>query len=631
MKLPTFLRKKKKDKIVIKYRSDSNVMIDIEEAKAIIEPLFDYYYYNVMNPDVESSDMDAIEHYLLFGSREERNPNPLFDNKYYRISYMKNSSSEIPLLHYMENFQNKNINPHPLFNTEYYLDQLGTDFDFQNSPLEHFLNHGWKLKLSPTELFDVVHYLNTYDDIAQADINALVHYVMHGESEYRTPTPEFFPELYQFQKKEKQDTYLALHATGDLMAIEFDNISPFNQQLEQLDENKPTFLFVTHEATLTGAPLIILKIIEQFNEFFNVNIITLIGKGGDLEEAFAKHGPTYLFNSWSPSGSLLTNYEIESLLEVLKNYEIDGIYINSAESRALTEPLRLLNAPIISLVHEMAYLYPDNEFSSIADHSDLIIFPSNIVSKYASENTYIPKDKSIVRGQGLLKPEILSSSVDKARKSIRKELGLPKDAFIILGCGTLTMRKGPDLFIYTAFEVLKKKKDQIYFVWIGNRHPDVNDSFEWIYHDIELKGLEDRILFPGAKSDPNPYFLGSDLFFLTSRADPFPCVVHEAMASSLPIVAFEGAGGYTEILSNKCGVLVDYGNLPEASTAILELIENQDLRKAVGTNAKTRIINDYMYEDYTFDIANFLITLKAESHNKSDRFEKFINAVKQRI
>ncbi len=627
MGFSNFFKKSKKPKIIVRYSGDSNVTIDLEEAKLRLEPLFDYYYYNVLNPDVESSDMDAIEHYLLFGSKEERNPNPLFDNKYYRENYMGNDSHvNIPLLHYLDNYSDPKINPHPLFNTEYYLAQAG-EISSDISPLQHFLTEGWISYLSTTELFDVNHYLKTYNDIAKAKINPLVHYIMHGESEYRTPNANFFPEMYQTQIKERGETYLGLKSIGKLEEIKFDEIVNFVGRIQKLDTSIPTLIFVSHEATLTGAPLIVLEIIKQFKEYFDCNIINLIGKGGDLMSEFESYGPTYLFSNWMPGGSQLSYFETDALMTALSFLQIDGIYINSAESRSLIEPLKQFNAPIISLIHEMAYLYPDKEFTSIADHSDLVIFPSKIVNKYASENAFFDKEKTVVRGQGLLKPELLKASKTEAQKEIRKELGLPEDAFIILGCGTLTMRKGPDFFIYTAFEVLEKPLKDVYFVWIGNRHPDVNDSFEWIYHDIELKNLTHKIIFPGSKSNPNPYFLGSDIFFLTSRADPFPCVVHEAMAASLPIVAFEGAGGYTEILTNKCGVLVDYGNLPKASATIIDLIENDKLRKAIGANAKTRIINDYMYKDYVYDLAHFLITLNAESDTKSERFERFIQSV----
>ena len=54
-----------------------------------------------------------------------------------------------------------------------------------------------------------------------------------------------------------------------------------------------------------------------------------------------------------------------------------------------------------------------------------------------------------------------------------------------------------------------------------------------------------------------PYYLAADLLVLTSREDPCPLVNMEAMESSLPVVAFQGAGGAPEVLAD-AGICVPY-------------------------------------------------------------------------
>jgi len=44
------------------------------------------------------------------------------------------------------------------------------------------------------------------------------------------------------------------------------------------------------------------------------------------------------------------------------------------------------------------------------------------------------------------------------------------------------------------------------------------------------------------------YFAAAQLLLLTSREDPFPSVVLEALACGLPVVAFDGSGGHCELL-----------------------------------------------------------------------------------
>src|SRR5260370_36829864 len=53
----------------------------------------------------------------------------------------------------------------------------------------------------------------------------------------------------------------------------------------------------------------------------------------------------------------------------------------------------------------------------------------------------------------------------------------------------------------------------------------------------------DRLIFLGPQQDMAPCFAAADLFFLSSRGDPFPTTVLEAMAYGLPVVGFAGSGG----------------------------------------------------------------------------------------
>ncbi|MBC9009418.1 hypothetical protein HXX79_11910, partial [Acetobacter tropicalis] len=59
-----------------------------KDIKTIIESKkFDYEYYTSENPDVETSGLDPIVHYVLFGYKENKNPNENFNTKIYYNLY----------------------------------------------------------------------------------------------------------------------------------------------------------------------------------------------------------------------------------------------------------------------------------------------------------------------------------------------------------------------------------------------------------------------------------------------------------------------------------------------------------------------------------------------------------------
>ncbi len=63
--------------------------------------------------------------------------------------------------------------------------------------------------------------------------------------------------------------------------------------------------------------------------------------------------------------------------------------------------------------------------------------------------------------------------------------------------------------------------------------------------------LGERVHLLGERETPAPYYIAANAFALTSRADPFPCVVHEAMAAETPVIAFSGVGSAPEALEGR--------------------------------------------------------------------------------
>jgi hypothetical protein len=69
-----------------------------------VKPFFDAEYYLAANPDVRASGIDPLDHFLLWGWREGRNPSKTFDSAFYLSRYPDIASAGInPLQHYAWN------------------------------------------------------------------------------------------------------------------------------------------------------------------------------------------------------------------------------------------------------------------------------------------------------------------------------------------------------------------------------------------------------------------------------------------------------------------------------------------------------------------------------------------------
>jgi len=142
-------------------------------------------------------------------------------------------------------------------------------------------------------------------------------------------------------------------------------------------------------------------------------------------------------------------------------------------------------------------------------------------------------------------------------------------------------------------------------MWIGEQHKlNKNKSFRyWIDMDIQESGLEKQIVFVGATKEPEKYFLGADALFLSSRLDPFPCVMHEAMASKLPVVCFDKGGGFVDMFANGVGLTINYLNVYQAVDAIISLYKNKVLYEQLATKGLEKVVKYYAFTDYTCKIA----------------------------
>jgi glycosyltransferase involved in cell wall biosynthesis len=86
-----------------------------------------------------------------------------------------------------------------------------------------------------------------------------------------------------------------------------------------------------------------------------------------------------------------------------------------------------------------------------------------------------------------------------------------------------------------------------------------------------------------------PCFATADLFFLSSREDPFPTTVLEAIAYGLPVVGFAGTGGVEEQICEGVGVIVPSDDVTSAVKVLRQLPEQPDGRNRVARLGRERI------------------------------------------
>lgn len=373
----------------------------------------------------------------------------------------------------------------------------------------------------------------------------------------------------------------------------------------------PRILFVSHEATRTGAPKIILNILRHFHEKSDARLQSILHSGGFLAEDFGLYSEVDCLNvPREPNDELCR--KVRKICTRHKESPPAMAICNSMESRFIAYELHKLGIPVTFLIHELPSSYEVDDYQQVYDCSERIIFPVEVVRAAANEKVTLPAGKCLVMPQGLLNPDFASSNNRQmVRQQIRSELNLPDNAHIVLGCGTLDLRKGIDHFCGVARTVLRRSRHSapIHFVWLGEGDRWAHTPYHYAMLDVEKSGIFKHVHFIGEREDVQPWFIGADSFVLTSRVDPFPCVIHEAMAARLPVITFDQSGGAVESLGNGAGLIVPYADYDAMSAHILLLAQQPSIADGIRETAFQKVHREYRFDHY----ANKLIKMAEQT------------------
>jgi len=122
--------------------------------------------------------------------------------------------------------------------------------------------------------------------------------------------------------------------------------------------------------------------------------------------------------------------------------------------------------------------------------------------------------------------EQYTMSTKEEKAGIRKEIGLPEDAFIFAYTGQMIERKNVG-FLLNAFAKHFKTKD-VYLLLLGGGA--LLDGYKSQYGNIE------NVDFRGSVTNVNHYLKACDAYVSTSKSEGLPNGVLEAMATGLPVV-----------------------------------------------------------------------------------------------
>lgn len=153
----------------------------------------------------------------------------------------------------------------------------------------------------------------------------------------------------------------------------------------------------------------------------------------------------------------------------------------------------------------------------------------------------------------------------------------------LISVGRYSHEKGLDRLLCSWSKVCSKHPDWILHIYGSGNTEEVRKQAE------ELS-IQNAVSFHGPTNRIEEKYAESSIFLLASRFEGFGMVLAEAMACGVPCISFDCPYGPRNIIKNKeDGILVENGNIEAFAKQIDYLIENQNVRKAMGEKAHENI------------------------------------------
>lgn len=322
-------------------------------------------------------------------------------------------------------------------------------------------------------------------------------------------------------------------------------------------------LLVGHDALRHGSQLLLLHLARALRRQHGVTPHILLLATGPLAAEYEKAGILHIAADAAARKTFIARY---------RRLGIRAAIVNTAASAFLCEALEDAGIEPTLLIHEMPRLVQEKSLQGAVKRGMAaarhVVFSSAYVRDALCADLAVTPRAAKILPQGNYQRVGFSA---EARHAFRRELGVPDESLVVLGAGFADLRKGFDWFLQ-IWRMATKARPGVHFVWLGELHASLTDYLGGEIAAAEATGSFHRLPFV---ADVAPAYAAADVLALTSREDPFPTTVIEAMAAGVPSVAFEAAGGIPDLLrETRTGAVAPFGDVQGFADAVLSLLDH---------------------------------------------------------
>ncbi len=268
-----------------------------------------------------------------------------------------------------------------------------------------------------------------------------------------------------------------------------------------------------------------------------------------------------------------------------KKADVSLVHLNNILGSQLSGILaaKMLRVPCIAHLRDFEEVHPITCFYARLIHHHVAI------SSAIRDNLL---DLKVPKGQISIVHDALDLNQfnsDVSVSDLREEFKLGADELCFGLFGRIVPWKGTEEFLRATRLVVDQFPSVRAFI-VGNCSDGDEDYFHKMQQLVTALKLADHVVFTGFRSDVPAFMKMMDIVVHASiRPEPFGMVVIEGMAMAKSVVATRGGGPLDIVEDNKCGILVDIGDIDSLANAISRLAQSAELRKQMGEEGRRRV------------------------------------------
>jgi glycosyltransferase involved in cell wall biosynthesis len=308
-----------------------------------------------------------------------------------------------------------------------------------------------------------------------------------------------------------------------------------------------------------------------------------------------------------------------SLAGYLRRNKIQILHSYNFYSNVFAIPAaRLAGVPVtVAAIRDMGpYLTPMKKrvHRFVCRFADSIVVNAEAIRKWLIAEGYSEEKITVIR-----------NGIDFSRfrektngASLRRELGLPPRAPLVLLFSRLNPLKGIEYFLQSA-SIVAGHFPEARFLIVGDAPQTGADYIKGLKDDVARLGLENRVIFTGFRLDTPELLSEAAVSVLPSLSEGLSNTLLESMAAGVPVVA-TNVGGNTEVVEEGVTGLLVPPRDPEAiAHAVCLLLKNPELASSLGRAGKKSVIERFSLDRMVRETEGlYLKLIRKEIPNEED-------------